>query len=120
MTRATIGFAGMTHLGLVSAAAMAETGFHVVAFDADARRIAELRAGRLPVAEPGLDALVARHAQRGELSFAADPTALAACEVVYIAPDVPTDDAGGSDLAPLEALFDIVAGATHARTRSCS
>lgn len=116
MTRATIGFAGMTHLGLVSAAAMAETGFHVVAFDPDARRIAELRAGRLPVAEPGLDALVARHAQRGALSFAADPTALAACDVVYIAPDVPTDDAGGSDLAPLEALFDIVAGATHART----
>jgi UDPglucose 6-dehydrogenase len=116
MTRPVVGFAGMTHLGLVSAAAMADAGFPTVAFDPDPARIAALRAGRLPVSEPDLDALVARNAGAGALKFDDDDAALRACDVVYIAPDVPTDDFGASDLGPLEALFARVVAATDSRT----
>lgn len=98
-----IGFAGMTHLGLVSGIAASEKGFDVVCFDGDASRIEPIRQGRLPVSEPQLDALLAKNASR--LHFTADAAALARCDVIYIAPDVPTDDQGASDVRPIEAML---------------
>jgi UDPglucose 6-dehydrogenase len=103
---ALIGFAGMTHLGLTSAVAGAERGFHLLCFDPDPERIAGLRHGRMPVLEPQLDELAVRN--RDRLHFTANPAALAACDLIYVAPDVATDDAGSSDLAPLEALLELV------------
>lgn len=99
-----VGFAGMSHLGLVSGAGAAEKGFRVIGFDPDPARIAELRAGRLPVVEPGLDDLVARHA--GQFSFTDDANDLSACDLVFVARDVPTDDRGESDLGPVRDLLN--------------
>jgi UDPglucose 6-dehydrogenase len=97
----TIGYVGMTHLGLCSAAAAAAQGFAVIGYDPDAARVARLRAGDLPVVEPGLPELVASE----RLEFSADASALGRCDVVYIAADVPTDDAGRSDLTGIERLI---------------
>ncbi|WP_022722372.1 nucleotide sugar dehydrogenase [Rhodopseudomonas sp. B29] len=105
MTR--VGFAGMTHLGLVSAVATAAKGFAVVGYDADSSLVAALSAGRLPVFEPQLDDLVRDHGDR--LNFTADVAALADCDVVYVAPDIPTDDEGRSDVSAIRALIDRVA-----------
>ena len=102
--KATVGFAGMTHLGLVSASVCASKGFRTVCYDADAVLIRALRAGVLHVEEPGLANLVKSNGERQ--MFASDPGALAACDVVYISTDVPTDDQGRSDLAPVRALID--------------
>lgn len=99
----------MSHLGLVSATAAAAKGFQVVGFDPDAALIASLEQGRLPVVEPDLDELVA--ANRERLSFTAGPGGLAACDLVYIARDVPTDDQGQSDLGPIEELMALVRAA---------
>jgi UDPglucose 6-dehydrogenase len=104
-----IGYAGMTHLGLVSCVAAAARGFETVCFDADPARIAPLERAELPVIEPGLPELVASH--RSRLTFTADPRALASCDVVYVAPDVPTDDRGTSDLSALDGLLRTVDGA---------
>lgn len=109
MSAPRIGYAGMTHLGLVSGIAAAARGFETVCFDADAARIAPLQRGELPVIEPGLPELLATH--RDQLTFTADVAVLAGCDVVYVAPDVPTDDRGGSDLGPLTALLALVDGA---------
>lgn len=106
MSRPTIAFAGMTHLGLLSAAAAPERGFPVVAFDPDPARVDALRRGELPVVEPGLPELLAKNRKR--LSFTSAPADLAGCDVLYVAPDVPTDDAGVSDLGPIRALIDAV------------
>ncbi|MBI3506678.1 MAG: UDP-glucose/GDP-mannose dehydrogenase family protein [Proteobacteria bacterium] len=114
--RPRIGFAGMTHLGLVSAAAAAGSGFEVAAFDPDKALVARLEAGQLPVVEPSLPELVAQTRAAGRLSFGGDSGTLAGCDVVYVAPDVPTDAQGGSDLAGLEALFSAVVAATPATT----
>ncbi|MBP2294288.1 nucleotide sugar dehydrogenase [Azospirillum rugosum] len=102
----TIAYLGMTHLGLVSGIAAASKGFDVVCFDPDPERIATLERGDLPVVEPGLPELLAENRER--LRFTADAGALAGCGVVYIAPDVPTDDSGASDLGPIRALLDRV------------
>jgi UDPglucose 6-dehydrogenase len=98
----TIGYAGMTHLGINSAAAGAEHGFDVVCYDPDQTRIAALTRGEIPVVEPGLPELMKKNAKR--LSFTADTKKLASCDVVYISTDVPTDDKGESDLTPIEKL----------------
>jgi UDPglucose 6-dehydrogenase len=106
MSALRIGYAGMTHLGLVSAIAAAERGFSVSCFDLDAARIAMLRRGELPVIEPDLPALRARNEARLHFTDRADD--LATCDVVYVASDIATDDAGASDLTPIIALIDIV------------
>jgi UDPglucose 6-dehydrogenase len=98
-----LGFVGMTHLGLVSAAAAAAKGFDTLAADPDAGRIAALARGALPVVEPDLPELLAEH--RARLRFDADPAALAQCDLVYVAPDVPVQPDGTSDPAPVDALL---------------
>jgi UDPglucose 6-dehydrogenase len=106
MTTAIIGFAGMTHLGINSAVAAAEKGFKVVCFDPDQSRINQLSSKNLHVVEPDLPELLDKN--WGNIKFSAKPADLAACNVVYIAPDVPTDDLGQSDLGPIGKLIDQV------------
>ncbi len=109
MTTPVIGFAGLTHLGLVSAIATASKGFRVIGYDADRSRVSDIRAGRLPVVEPDLDQLAQRNATR--LSYTDQCADLEACDIVYIASDVPTDDRGQSDLSGISALIGQVLGA---------
>jgi len=107
MSKTLVGFAGMTHLGVVSAVAAAAHGFDVVGYDPDSALIAHLDGNALPVVEPGLDELLA--ANRRRIAFTAAAGDLAGCDVVYIAADVPTDDEAKSDLAPIAALIGAVA-----------
>lgn len=102
----TIAFVGMTHLGLVSASACAGKGFATICLDQDAALIERLRAGKLPVVEPDLDTLVRDNG--GRQRFTADAAALGAANVIFIAPDVPTDDHGQSDLAGITTIINQV------------
>jgi len=106
VTKPVIGYAGMTHLGLLSASAAAAQGFRTIAFDADAALVGRLNSGDLPVNEPGLPELIAKH--KRDLVFSADTAALSECDLVYVAVDVPTDDAGQSDLRPIKAMVERV------------
>jgi UDPglucose 6-dehydrogenase len=99
----------MTHLGLVTAGAIATKGFTTICYDGDRARIAGLARGELPVSEPGLDALIAGNGERQR--FTAELAALAACDIVYIARDVPTDASGQSDLSGISSLIGQVCGA---------
>jgi UDPglucose 6-dehydrogenase len=103
-----IGFAGMTHLGIVSAAAVAAKGFRTICYAPDAVLIARLASGALPVTEPGLDDLVRDNATR--LIFTGDLDRVSECDLVYISTDVPTDDAGRSNLREITALVEAIAG----------
>lgn len=113
-TSPTVGFVGMTHLGLISAVAGAEQGFDMVCFDPDSALVARIAGGTLPVVEPQLDTLVARNAPR--LTFTASPDRLRDCDVVYVAPDVATDDEGRSDLTAIERLLATAFDSTRADT----
>jgi UDPglucose 6-dehydrogenase len=106
MTAPAIGFAGMTHLGINSAAAAAARGYPTVWFDPDRALVSRLQTGELPVVEPGLTDLVKMNEQR--ISHASDAKALARCAVVYVSCDVPTDERGESDLTPVRRLIDTV------------
>ena len=101
-----VGFAGMTHLGIVSSVATAARGCTVLGYDDDEKLVARLRRGELPIIEPGLDALLA--ANRDRIGFSASLRELSRCDVVYVAADVPTDDEAESDLAPIVTLIEDV------------
>jgi UDPglucose 6-dehydrogenase len=98
-----VGFAGMTHLGLVSSLAAAARGASVVGYADNRELAARLGEGDMPIAEPGLDDLFAT--VRAQVCFTAAAAELRRCDVVYIAADVPTDDRGTSDLLPIAALI---------------
>jgi UDPglucose 6-dehydrogenase len=104
-----VGYAGMSHLGICSAVAAADKGCAVVGYDPDAALIERLARHDLPVIEPELDDRVAACGER--LAFTSRTSDLGACDLVYIARDVPTDDQGQSDLRPIDALIDAVAPA---------
>lgn len=106
MTRPVIGFAGVTHLGVNSAAAAMQLGFEVVAFDSDAAVIEALKQGRPPVMEPGLEEILRN--RKGLSAFTSALAELARCDVVYVSADVATDDQGRSDLTQIRALIDQV------------
>jgi UDPglucose 6-dehydrogenase len=106
VTKPVIGYAGMTHLGLVSASAAAAQQFRTIAFDTDPNLVERLKKGDLPVSEPGLADAITQH-QRN-LIFTAEPLELANCDVIYVAVDVPTDDQGQSDLRPITKMVEDV------------
>ena len=87
-----IGFAGMSHLGIVTSAAAAAKGFEVVAYGEP-----------IPVSEPGLLELRAENQSR--IQFVNDVSALKTCRLVVVSLDVPTDAANRSDLSGLRQLI---------------
>jgi UDPglucose 6-dehydrogenase len=102
----------MTHLGLVTATGFAAKGFATRCYDADGTLTARLSRGELPVREPDLDELV--RSNGGRQTFSSDLASLAECDVVYIAPDVPTDDSARSELSGVRALVATVFAAMRA------
>ena len=97
---------GVSHLGIVYGTAWASFGVPVIAVDTDADAVARLARLDPPVREPGLPELLER--SRPYQTFTTDFSQLAACPLVIVARDVPTDDENRSDLAAVEALIDRV------------
>ena len=104
MSRPVIGFAGMTHLGVNSAAAALQRGFRMVAFDADAAVIESLRQGKTPVSEPGLEEILRE--KKSLAMYTTVASDLGRCNLVYISTDVATDEQGRSDLSRVRRLID--------------
>ncbi len=102
----TVGFAGLSHLGIVSSAATASKGFDVVAYDPDPTRCAELEAGRLPIVEHGLPELLVSH--RARLRLTHEPTDLRTCELIICSSDIPTTADHRSDLSVIMQLMDTI------------
>ena len=102
-----IGFAGLSHLGIVSAVVAAAKGHQVIAFDPDSALCEKLSDGRLPIWEPQLPELL--EANRSQILITSDPTQLSQCQLIYFSLDVPTDETGLTNLAPLNQLIDLIA-----------
>jgi UDPglucose 6-dehydrogenase len=101
-----IGVAGLSHLGINTAAALAAKGFEVVGYDDRTDVVANLQRGEAGFFEPGLRELLVDH--RANLAWTSDVQRLHACALVIFALDVATDDSGQSDTSLLEKLIDVV------------
>jgi UDPglucose 6-dehydrogenase len=104
-----IGFIGLSHLGLTYSLATAAKGFEVVAYDPDAGLVARLRAGDIPIEEPGFRELFAEC--RGRIHYTSDRAVLAPCRLIFYALDVKTNARNESDLQPLAELISGTAAA---------
>ena len=90
---------GAGYVGLVTASCLAELGHEVVCMDNDPRRVELLRAGVVPIYEPGLDALIERSGRAQRLFFTTRlADALEAAEVLFIAVGTPPREDGSADL----------------------
>ena len=99
-----VAYVGLTHLGLISAAAALEKGFSVLCFDADASFVAKLKAGNYPINEPGFTEALEKNKEN--LKFTASLEDLRHASLVYIAPDIPTDAEGVSSLEGIKEVIE--------------
>ena len=104
---------GSGYVGLVSGACFADFGHDIVCVDKDARKIDALLAGRMPIFEPGLDALVAGNVAAGRLRFTTDLTeGVAQADAVFIAVGTPSRRGDGhADLSYVYAAAEEIARA---------
>jgi UDPglucose 6-dehydrogenase len=91
---------GTGYVGLVTGACLADVGNDVLCIDVDGAKIERLRAGGIPIHEPGLDGVVARGAQAGRLRFSTRyDEAVAHAAVIFIAVGTPPGEDGSADLS---------------------
>ncbi len=107
---------GTGYVGLVSGACFSEFGHHVICVDKDAGKIEGLKAGKIPLFEPGLDEVVAANVRAGRLSFTTDLSqAVPGADAVFIA--VGTPSRRGDGYADLSYVFAAAKEIAEAMTR---
>ncbi len=90
---------GTGYVGLVAGVCFAESGNDVVCVDKDAAKVRALRAGKMPIYEPGLEELLRRNVAEKRLTFTtALATAVRDAAVVFIAVGTPQGEDGAADL----------------------
>ena len=101
---------GLGYVGTVTAACLASRGHHVWGVDVDAAKVDEIRSGRSPVTEPGLDVLVSRTVADGRLRATTScADALDRADLSLVCVGTPSEARGGTDLSHVRrAVDDIV------------
>jgi len=119
-----IAIIGTGYVGLVSGACLSEFGHEVVCIDKDAGKVETLKAGGIPIYEPGLDDVVAVNSKAGRLSFTTDlKSAVKDAQAVFIAVGTPSRRGDGhADLsyvfAASEEIAEALTGYTVVVTKS--
>jgi UDPglucose 6-dehydrogenase len=105
---------GTGYVGLVSGACFAEVGHTVICVDNDLKKVEMLRAGGIPIYEPGLEEMVKRNVGAGRLHFTGSTTeGVEKSDVIFIAVPTPPQPDGSVDLSYIERVArDIAAGMT--------
>jgi UDPglucose 6-dehydrogenase len=100
---------GTGYVGLVTGAAFADLGNEVICVDNQSEKIEALRAGRMPIYEPGLEEMVLRNVADGRLSFTEDlDAAVRRSDIVFITVGTPPGDGGRTDLSAVEAVAQAI------------
>jgi UDPglucose 6-dehydrogenase len=105
--RQPIGVIGTGYVGLVTAAGFAHLGSDVYCIDIDADKIARLKAGEIPIYEPGLEEMVA--ANRDRLHFSTDISeALEHARLLFVAVGTPPTYSGDADLSAVYSVVEAI------------
>lgn len=105
---------GAGYVGLVSGVCFAALGNTVVCVDQNEDKIHQLRAGGVPIYEPGLKALIKDNVEQGRLSFTTDTAAsVEAAEIVILAVGTPSLPGGEANLSYIEEAACEVADAMN-------
>lgn len=103
---------GTGYVGLTTGTCFAEVGHHVICVDNNQAKVQALRQGHMPIYEPGLEELIVKNTQSGNLRFTTDlAEAVAACDIIFIAVPTPPNSDGSVDLSYMEGVAHEIADA---------
>src|ERR1043165_602262 len=103
---------GTGYVGLVTGACFAEVGHRVICVDCDAKKVEMLKAGGIPIYEPGLEDLVKENVAKGRLTFTASTKeGVENSDVIFIAVPTPPQPDGAVDLSFIEGVARDIAAA---------
>lgn len=105
-----IAMIGTGYVGLVTGTCFADSGNDVVCVDIDEAKIEGLKAGEIPIYEPGLTELVIRNSESGRLTFTTNlGEAVSDSQIIYLAVGTPPAADGSADLTALKIVIDQMA-----------
>lgn len=94
-----IAVVGTGYVGLVTGTCFAETGNHVTCVDINEAKIEQMKAGIVPIYEPGLEDLFHRNTAEGRLNFTTSLVdGIAGAKVIFLALPTPPGEDGSADL----------------------
>ena len=112
-----IAVVGSGYVGLVLGACLAENGNTVACVDKDESKVATLKAGKIPIYEPGLEEMVVRNQHEDRLTFTTDlASSVRASAIVFIAVGTPQGEAGAADLQHVLAVARAIGQAMNQYT----
>jgi UDPglucose 6-dehydrogenase len=106
-----ISIIGSGYVGLVTGACFADVGHHVICVDNDSEKVKQLKAGEIPIYEPGLEEIVHRNVSAQRLHFTGDiQEAVERSQIIFIAVPTPPLPDGDVDLSFVEKVAREIAG----------
>src|SRR3954464_3327774 len=106
-----ISIIGSGYVGLVTGACLADVGHHVICVDNDSEKVKQLKAGEIPIYEPGLEEIVHRNVSAQRLHFTGNiQEAVERSQIIFIAVPTPPLPDGDVDLSFIEKVAREIAG----------
>src|SRR5919197_527219 len=106
-----ISIIGSGYVGLVTGACFADVGHHVICVDNDAEKVKQLKAGEVPIYEPGLEDIIHRNVSARRLDFTGNiQEAVERSQIIFIAVPTPPLPNGDVDLSFVEKVAREIAG----------
>src|SRR5246500_4105910 len=106
-----ISIIGSGYVGLVTGACFADVGHHVICVDNDAEKVKQLKAGQIPIYEPGLEEIIHRNVSARRLHFTGSiQEAVERSQIIFIAVPTPPLPDGDVDLSFVEKVAREIAG----------
>lgn len=102
-----IAVVGTGYVGLVTGTCFAETGNNVICVDNNIKKVESLKAGNIPIFEPGLDLIFDRNTKEGRLHFTTDlKDAVSKSQIIFLALPTPPGENGSADLSYIMGVAD--------------
>ena len=106
-----ISIIGSGYVGLVTGACFADVGHHVICVDNDSEKVKQLKAGEIPIYEPGLEEIIHRNVSAQRLHFTGNiQEAVEHSQIIFIAVPTPPLPDGDVDLSFVEKVAREIAG----------
>ena len=95
-----ISIIGAGYVGLVQGACLSDFGFQVICIEKDAKKLRQLKFGRVPFYEPGLDEILKKNIKSKRLKFTHEyKDNISNSDVIFICVGTPPKKNGESDLS---------------------